>query len=240
MLMRIMMIVSLAMAAAMPVGAQYYFTDTAAVNTAYRELIKNPGSEAHFRNYVKAFPRTWQEYVNLYVVPYEVGNRQGFDSTMANLCSGQVSALNYRVKILDGHIELSPYDRKPGEDSTVCAKIVNIAVGIPYGCDQLGYLQSALRDNLRDRRDAMFKTVVNLTEPDQLRFWLLVCASITDKDSLKKELDGIYEAFRARYPVEAKTMRIGYDYAFNRSVLDSDGRGHIGMRKAQPDLWPDE
>lgn len=238
--MKILMMVLLAVAAVMPVRAQYYFTDTAAVNTAYRELIKNPDSEANFRNYVKAFPETWQEYVNLYVVPYEVSNRQGFDPTMKNLCSDQVSALNYRVKILDGHTELLPYDRKPGEDSVVCAKIVNIAVGIPYGCDELGYIRGALRDNLLERRDAMFKTVVNLTEQDQLRFWLLVCSSITDNDSLNKELDGIYEAFKAQYPEEAETMKTGYGYAFNKSVFDSDGHGHIGMRKAQPDLWPDE
>ena len=38
MLMRILMMVILAVAAVMPVRAQYYFTDTAAVNTAYREL----------------------------------------------------------------------------------------------------------------------------------------------------------------------------------------------------------
>lgn len=241
--MRIVIMLLLALAAVMPARAQYFFTDTATLNTAYRELMKEPENESRQLAFLNAYPRTWLEFVNLYIVPLGPGRPEresapiafragghgawwpGFDNAMHKAAEAHASALIANTDNI-----------KAGD--MLCDKLVNIFVVLPYDCDVSGTIQSGVRRQMKIRRDQMFNTVVNLTEPDQLRFWLNYCASITDNETLKQELDELYEAFKAKYPEEARTMKIGYDYAFDKSVFDDDGYGHIDRRKSQPNLWP--
>ena len=60
------LVIALSISVAFP---QYYPVDTAKLNTAYRELKKNPGSLECQKVFFHAFPSTWMEFVMTYQNP---------------------------------------------------------------------------------------------------------------------------------------------------------------------------
>ena len=198
-------------------NAQYYIIDTLQLNSAYRALMADPNDPTKQMAFFEAFPASWSEYATTYIQPIASGkNRaidQPFDDRMTAIALDQVLSL--------GKLNAIP-------DSLVCPKAVNIAVGAVYDVDGPNYFLSTLRNLMKHRESEMLKVISEMTDGDQLRFWLFFWASQIESPQLKAEFDQLYKVISKEYPDEAEAMKIGFEYAHGKSVFD--GYGHIGMK----------
>lgn len=198
-------------------NAQYYIIDTLKLNSSYRALTADPDNPAKQMAFFEAFPASWSEYSTTYIQPFAYDRsgaiNQPFDDRMTTVALDQVLSF--------GKLNAIP-------DSIVCPKAVNIAVSAVYDVDGPNYFLTTLRNLMKDRESEMLKVISEMTDGDQLRFWLFFWASQIESPKLKAEFDQLYNVMNKEYPADATALKIGFEYAYGKSVFDGDG--HISMK----------
>lgn len=204
------------------INAQYYVVDTLKLNNSYDDLIKDPDNVKYQEAFFNAFPASWVEYSNTYIQP-RIFQEENINP-IAKPFDDKMSELFYK------HIDAYQNLLNSIPDSLYCAKLINTSIGALYECDAPNFLQSALHDTMEHRKAVMMKIISEMTIGDQLRFWLFYWAS-EFRDVYLTEFEKLYSDMIEKYPEEAATMKIGYEYACGNSLFDTFG--HIGQKKYQ-------
>lgn len=186
-------------------SAQYFLTDTAKLNSAYRQLIKHHEIKENEQDFFDAFPGRWREYINLY--DYHDADR--YDLTMYHLCPDHVKALRNEMIFIP--------------DSVYCKKIVGLAIGAQLDADAPNYLQELIHHTLTTRTNAMLDYVSSLKTGTQFQFWEFYWASIHQGKVHDAEFDNIYNTYKSRYSETMDIMADAHKYFFGGVDFASEG-----------------
>jgi hypothetical protein len=179
-----------------PAYSQYFPVDTAVLNSAYRELTKNPTSRKCQQAFFDAFPSTWMEYIMTY--QYMPGN--GYDLTMYNLNFSHLRAFAEMLGAIS--------------DSAYCSKLIRLCIGGRYGADAPYALQAAAMQHTLKKSEVVFAQLSTLKRGEQLRFWMFCWHTMLKKGSAPKEVALLKAKMSASYPKEVSIMELGFEYSW--------------------------
>jgi TonB family protein len=179
--------------------AQYFPVDTGELNSAYRELQKNPASRERQVAFFNAFPSTWMEYT----MTYQYMPGFGYDKAMYNLNYSHLHAFTEML----GKIP----------DSTYCHKLIQLCTGGSYGADAPAFLQVAARQHALKKLEVVFAQLSKLKRGEQLRFWMFCWHTMLKKGDAPKEMAQIKAKMNALYPKEVKIMELGFEYSWGEA-----------------------
>jgi hypothetical protein len=175
--------------------SQCLLVDTAKLNTAYRELEKNPASNKLQKDFFDAFPSTWMEFVMTYQYIHD-------DLTMHFLAEEHISML----------VSLLP--RVGVQDSVICDKLISLSIGGKWDADAPNSLKSKIREVMSFRMELMFERISKQSRGFQLRFWQFYWSSLLANKTYKAECDELTRKMQLKYPKEVKIMKIALEYAW--------------------------
>lgn len=190
--------------------AQYFMADTLKLNRAERALIKN-NSLKNQQAFFDAFPKDWPQYITT----YQYSDKKGFDKRMYDKAPSQITAFAEKLTLID--------------DSTYCARLVNLAIGAEIDADAPNYLQTLQHEVMRKKTDAMIKIISGLIEGDQMLYWQFYWSNYFRKPQLEAEYNKLYDQQKTAYPEEMKIMSIAFEYFCGKSFFMTDG--HIDGKK---------
>jgi hypothetical protein len=143
---QIFVILTFSLSAVMGGYSQYFPVDTAELNSACRELEKNPGSVEQSEIFFDAFPSTWMEYM----MTYQYVPGKNYDYTMA-------------VKLLAGHLEMFFKIHSVIPDSIYCDKLISLSVGGIWDADASSGLQDVLHKIMSIKPKVIFRRLSRQT-----------------------------------------------------------------------------
>lgn len=190
--------------------AQYFMVDTLKLNRAERALIKN-NSLKNQQAFFDAFPKDWPQYITT----YQYSDKKGFDKRMYDKAPSQITAFAEKLTLID--------------DSTYCARLVNLAIGAEDDADAPNYLQTLQHEVMRKKTDAMIKIISGLIEGDQMLYWQFYWSNYFRKPQLEAEYNKLYDQLKIAYPEEMKIMSIAFEYFCGKSFFMTGG--HIDGKK---------
>jgi hypothetical protein len=197
--------------------AQYFPVDTGELNSAYRELQKNPASRERQVAFFNAFPSTWMEYI----MTYQYMCDKSYDLSMYLLAFDHLSAF-------DNMLSQIP-------DSTYSAKLVRLSVGARAGVDAPAYLQDLVQRYTLKKPEAIFARLSMLKPGEQLRFWLFYWHSMFKEKSMKTDVEQLKSRMRSSKPEEVKIMEASFEYSWGQAphppVNCEDEYPHAAARK---------
>lgn len=177
--------------------AQYFPIDTLKLNTAYRELMKSPNKLSAQENFFNAFPSTWMQYM----MTYQYLPNKGYDLTMYNNLDNHIRALRDKITLID--------------DSTYCAKLVDIAIGGKWEGDAPSHLQSLLHIVMWKKMDTMFQYISKLRKGHQMLFWQFYWSNLVKQEKLESEFKRMVNLNINLHPEQVKIMSIAFQYFHN-------------------------
>ena len=184
--------------------AQYFMVDTLKLNNAERALAGD-NSLKNQKAFFDAFPKTWPEYIST----YQFSDKGGFDKTMYLKAKYQITAFAEKLTLID--------------DSTYCARLVNLAIGAELDADAPNYLQELQHDVMRRKTGTMLKIISQLIEGDQMLYWQFYWSNYFRKSQLEAEYNKLYNQLKDKYPSEMKIMSIAFEYFCGKSFFMTDG-----------------
>ena len=184
--------------------AQYFMVDTLKLNNAERALAGD-NSLKNQKAFFDAFPKTWPEYIST----YQFSDKGGFDKTMYLKAKYQITAFAEKLTLID--------------DSTYCARLVNLAIGAELDADAPNYLQELQHDVMRRKTGTMLKIISQLIEGDQMLYWQFYWSNLFRKPYIEAEYNKLYNQLKDKYPSEMKIMSIAFEYFCGKSFFMTDG-----------------
>jgi len=115
------------------------------------------------------------------------------------------------------------------DDSTYCARLVNLAIGAEIDADAPNYLQTLQHEVMRKKTDTMIRIISGLIEGDQMLYWQFYWSSLFRKSQLEAEYNKLYDQQKTAHPEEMKIMSIVFEYFCGKSFFMTDG--HIDGKK---------
>jgi hypothetical protein len=176
--------------------AQYYLTDTAKLNQAYRVLQKTAGAAAQ-KTFFEAFPSTWQEFIQTFLCP--IGRNT--DHTKCQMVGDYLATLEGLSQI---------------PDSAYCNKLIGLSIGGEYGADAPHALQEIVRQYIKKKTEIVFSQLSTLKRGEQLRFWLFVWHTMLKK-GLTQEFEYIKNKMVKIRPEEVRIMEIGFEFSWGEA-----------------------
>ena len=184
--------------------AQFFPVDTTVLNSAYRELIKNPQSTEKQIAFFDAFPSSWDDFR----LTYGFFPNTGYDLAMYNIAHDHISALGSILPNLP--------------DTLVTAKIINLSIGGRWEADGPAYLQNIFREYIKQFPENIFDGLDYYSNGKQLRFWQFIFSGRL-KNKISKDI--VLQSLRVMDSKENKNklqiMWIGYDFADGEEASDS-------------------
>ncbi len=184
--------------------AQYVMVDTLKLNKAERALAKD-NSLKNQKAFFDAFPKDWPQYITT----YQYLEVKGFDKTMYDKADTQLATFAKKLTLID--------------DSTYCARLVNLAIGAELDADAPNYLQELQHDVMRRKTGTMLKIISQLIEGDQMLYWQFYWSSLFCKPYIEAEYNKLYDQLKDKYPSEMKIMSIAFEYFCGKSFFMTDG-----------------
>jgi hypothetical protein len=185
--------------------SQYYPVDTAVLNSACRELEKNPGSVEQSEIFFDAFPSTWMEYM----MTYQYVPGKNYDNTWAIRYGGK------HFKIFLDIFHLIP-------DSIYCDKLISLSIGGRWDADASSALQGVLHKIISINPNVMFSRLSKQRRGFQLRFWQFYWSSLEANNIYDKECDNLKKMMIKTYPNEIKIMTTAFEYAWKEMMYPVD------------------
>lgn len=199
---KIFLLVVVILFATFAAKAQYFQVDTARLNMAYSELVKNPHSKEAQEAFISAFPNNWSEFITT----YGFCSKDGYDLTMYNTANEHIAALGSKLSLIT--------------DTTYCRKLLNIAVGGVYGADAPNYLNKILHHAVQENEDVMLHCISQLRKGHQMQFWQFYWSCNGESDEREEEFNRLYGLNANIYPYEMATMEIAFRYFHNGVNVD--------------------
>jgi hypothetical protein len=198
------------------------------LNTAYRNLMKNPKSVELSEIFFDAFPSTWMEFMMTYQYMWQkhvnkdgkwVRADENYDLTMCTLCGKHVDAL----------LNIQPAI----PDSIYCDKLISLSIGGRWDADIPYALQVVLKKIISDKPQAMFSRLSKQTRGFQLRFWQFYWSSLYANRSYDKDCEELKKKMAGRFPNEVKIMTTGFEYAWREMMYPVDFYPHKSNKNAK-------
>ena len=204
------------------VFSQYYPVDTIRLNTAYRELKKNPNSLERQKNFFHAFPSTWMEYIMTYQFmgstwPYfKDRDSKGYDLTLYRLSSEHNAAFEKMLPLIP--------------DTLYCTKLINLCIGGRWDADAVSGLQEIAQKVMSKKTQIMFNRLSEKTRGSQLRFWMFYWSSLHLVNSNVTQCKLLKNKFGRSMPDQVKIMEIGFEFATEEFYLHGPYEDYPHMR----------
>ena len=186
--------------------SQYFPIDTVKLNTAYRELMKNPGSLECQKLFFYAYPSTWLEYImtyqyiSQYTYPYFTDrDSKKYDLAMYKLCDAHKEAFEKMLPLIP--------------DTIYCDKLINLCIGGKWDADGPGALQGLIREIMSKKPQVMINRLSKQTRGFQLRFWLLYWSSLHLVESNIAQLNKLKNMFGHSMSDQVKIMETAFEFA---------------------------
>ncbi len=213
--------------------SQYFPIDTVRLNTAYRELKKNPGSLERQKDFFHAFPSTWMEFVMTYqfmgsTYPYfKDRDSRGYDLGMLKLCGAHIDAFGKMIPLMP--------------DTVYCDKLINLCISGKWDADAPSGLQRIVREFMSQKPQVMFKQLSKQTRGFQLRFWQFYWSSLHLVESNVAQCKQLKTMFGRSMPDQVKIMEIGFEFATEEFELHSpyDDYPHLRFKGKDYPLYFD-
>lgn len=181
------------------VTAQYFPIDTARLNNAYRVLLQNPQSKELQLDFLKTFPRNWEEFNST----YKYCSNEGYDLSMYNIAYKHIQALGNCTAI---------------NDTIFCNKLIALSIGATLDADAPNYLQGVLHNAMKRKNDTFMHCLSKIAKGHQMQFWQFYWSSIIDGRSLQDEFIELYNKNIGKFPTIMKAMSTSFEY-FNNGVI---------------------
>ena len=182
--------------------AQTFAVDTARLNKAYRELMRQPKNIKLQKAYFDAFPNTWNEFIST----YQYSPRKGYDLTMYRLAPDHIDALATRVNQIN--------------DTIYCRKLVDVSVGGMHSADAPNYLGEALHKVMWKKMDVMLYVISQMRRGHQMQFWQFYWSNCVPSEPLEAEYKRMLKLNEDFFPKEMKIMKIAYEYFYDGVNID--------------------
>jgi hypothetical protein len=182
-----------------PAYSQYFPVDTAVLNSAYRELTKNPMSQKCQQAFFDAFPSTWKEFF----LTYEYICDESYDLSMYSLAFHHLAAF-------EGMLSQIP-------DADYSRKLIHLSIGGFFDVDAPNYLQQAVVRYTLKKPEAMFMHLSTLTRGQQLRFWLFCWHTMLKKGKRPAEMEQLKSSMSSSRPEEVKIMEVAFEYSWGQA-----------------------
>lgn len=184
-----------------PLSAQYFPIDTAKLNNAYRELIKDPQSKENQMTFFDLYPTTWMEFQMMYqFVPgdkmaYEYDNTMCIDWSMKHL------------KAFKSLLGVVP-------DTLFYDKLITLCIGGKWYADAPNFLKIFIRETTVKNPEIMVERLSKHTKGYQLRFWQFYWSSLEAGIGLEKEHADLRKILIEISPAATQIMDVGFEYAW--------------------------
>lgn len=182
-----------ALALTVQVHAQKFMVDTLALNTAYRDVTANPNTPQRQEAYFNAFPKNWEEYIDL----YKYSNEKGYDLAMYRLAADQMNAFAHRLTLI----------KKP----RYCNRLLDLAKGAMYGADAPAYLRGELHRTMTHDMEVMIEELSKRSPDEVTSFWDFYWAQGKKNKQFGLELLRLNNIFRDDYPEVVASMMDAWD-----------------------------
>lgn len=199
------------------VYAQYFPVDTARLNNAYRELVKEPQSVAAQRNFFDAFPDTWEKFI----MTYQCIPDKEYDLTMFFNATPHINAL---------------YNLNTIPDSIYCRKLIHVSIGGRLNQDvahDFWGLRILLKWVMKNKMETMFAVLSELRKGHQFEFWAFYWSNVHYRREINKEFDLMKMQNEKIHPREVEIMNDAYKYFHN-------GVNYVGNGFEAPDPYSQE
>lgn len=194
-----LLLVILAIVMADDICAQYFPVDTARLNRAYAVLMAHSESPKAQRDFLAAFPDTWEDFI----MTYQYVPDRNYDRSMF-----------YRAK---EHIDaLYGLDEIP--DSVYCRKLIHIAIGgrinPDVAHDWFG-IRPVLHQTMKVRPDGMFAQLSRLRKGHRFEFWAYYWSTPFYRKEIDLEFRRLRDFALQNYPDEVEFMSDAFKYFHN-------------------------
>ena len=176
--------------------SQFFPVDTAKLNTAYKELIKDRNSPEKQQLFLDAFPSTFDDFN----MTYQFCEGKGYDLSMYNKGSDH---------ILNG---LATLNLLP--DSIYYDKLIQLSFGGRFYPDAPNYLRHLLQKIIKEKPESFFKRLSNFNEGQLISFWFFYFHSRFEKDYVADFEK--FKTFKSAFPKVINAMVIAYPASCGR------------------------
>jgi hypothetical protein len=185
--------------------SQYFPVDTAELNSACRELEKNPGSVEQSKIFFDAFPATWMEFM----MTYQYVPNDDYDNSLL-------------IKWLDRHIQIFTKISSVIPDSIYCDRLISLSVSGRWDGDISVTIQNILHKIMSVKPETIFRRLPKQTRGFQLRFWQFYWSSLEANNIYDKECDNLKRKMINKFPNEVKIMTTAFEYAWKEMMYPVD------------------
>ena len=186
---------SLFLVAFLTATAQNFPVDTARINKAYRALEEGTRTLKTEMEFLDAFPTTWLEFYLTYGCLSDDSN----DYIMCRMC-------NRHINTLFGLSQIN--------DTLLCEKIVNIAVGMKESNDCTSIFQELLVNYILQHENTVLHYLSKLRKGHQMEFWQFCWSTVTECN-WKEVFWELYNRNKDAFPEQMEISRTAFNYFYN-------------------------
>ena len=170
--------------------SQFFPVDTAKLNTAYKELLKDRNSDEKQRLFLDAFPSTFDDFN----MTYQFCEGKGYDLSMYFKSADH---------ILNG---LATLNLLP--DSVYYDKLIQLSFGGRFYVDAPNYLRHVLETIIKKNPASFFQRLSKFNEGQLISFWYFYFNCRFEKDYISDFEK--YKEFKSAFPNVVNAMEIAY------------------------------
>ena len=175
--------------------AQYFPVDTARLNKAYRTLKKGERTAQTEQEFLEAFPTTWLEWTMTYCYVWD----NNYDISMSQMLCEHIEQLFGLPHI---------------NDTILCKKIINLAVGMKDTGECSGIFQEYLVNYIFSNEDLVLSYLSKLKKGHQMEFWQFCWSTVTECNR-EEHFNELYNRNKNKYPKEMEISRVAFQYFYN-------------------------
>lgn len=184
-----------------PKSANAFIVDTLKLNTAYRNLAKNPNTQLWQQAYFEAFPKNWKEFINLYHF-----DKSGIDRTMYDLGYEQLQMFGNKLTLVNKDAYLN--------------RLIDLATGAVLDADAPNYLQTVLHKFMEKDMENFMEQLSRRSSDVQTSFWSFYWSAPYHVQTYGKHLNRYNKVFKDDYPEMVRIMNECYKFNGSEEVQE--------------------
>ena len=182
-----------------PKSDNAFIVDTLKLNTAYRNLVKNINIQVWQQAYFNAFPKNWQEFINLYSF-----DKSGIDRTMYNMAYEQVQLFGNKLTLVNKGAYLN--------------RLIDLTTGAVLGADAPNYLQTMVHEFMNKDMGNFMEQLSKRSNDVQTSFWSFYWSAPYHIQMYGKHLHRFNKKFKDDYPEMVRIMNECYKFNGSEDV----------------------
>lgn len=182
-----------------PKSDNAFIVDTLKLNTAYRNLVKNINIQLWQQAYFNAFPKNWQEFINLYSF-----DKSGIDRTMYDLGYEQLQMFGNKLTLVNKDAYLN--------------RLIDLATGAVLDADAPNYLQTVLHKFMEKDMENFMEQLSRRSSDVQTSFWSFYWSAPYHVQTYGKHLNRYNKVFKDDYPEMVRIMNECYKFNGSEDV----------------------